>query len=85
MFENMTTEEITAMLDSDTELKERAKLSLELVRLFRTLPEERQSIAIDHIKDRYPAVALELEKIRDEDAYFSAFGDMVVVEERQEA
>ena len=81
----MTTEEMKAMLDSDTELKEKAKLSVELVRLFRTLPEERQSIAIDHIKGKYPAVALELEKIRDEDAYFSAFGDMVVVEERQEA
>ena len=84
MFNGKTAEEITALLESDPELKEKAKLSMELVRLFQTLPEERQSIVIDHIKDRYPAVAMELERIRDEEAYFSAFGDMVVVEQRQE-
>ena len=84
-FQEMSAEEITALLGACPELKEKAKLNVELLRMFKTLPEERQSIVIDHIKDKYPAVATALEQIRDEDAYFSAFGDMVVVEERQEA
>ena len=57
MFENMTTEEIKVILDNDPELKERVCLLLEMCRLFRQLPPERQSTVIDNIKGKYPAVA----------------------------
>ena len=57
MFENMTTEEIKVILDNDPELKERVCILLEMCRLFRQLPPERQSIVIDNIKGKYPGVA----------------------------
>lgn len=57
MFESMTTEEIKVILDNDPELKERVSLLLEMCRLFRQLPPEKQAAAIDNIREKYPAVA----------------------------
>ena len=55
------------------------ELSKEIIEKFLTLPEEKMNEEIEHYKASDPALAEELEQIRDEEAYFKAFGDTVVV------
>lgn len=47
---------------------------------FLALPEEEQNKVIEHFKSENPVLAEKLERIRDEEAYFSALGETVVVE-----
>ena len=55
----------------------------EIIEKFLTLPEEKMNEEIEHYKASDPALAKELEQIRDEEAYLQAFGDTLVVEERE--
>jgi len=62
--QDMTTEEFTALLETCPELEEKARLTMDLLEMFKTLPAEKQSLAIESIKARHKGMAEALCKIK---------------------
>ena len=62
--QEMTTEEVAVLLETCPELEEKARLTVDLLEMFETLPAERKSLAIENLKENYPAIAEALSKIK---------------------
>lgn len=62
-FREMTTEEITALLESDPELEAKARLIVGLKETFESMTAEQQHIAIGRLKEKYPEMAKAMSKL----------------------
>lgn len=62
-FREMTTEEITALLESDPELEAKARLIVDLMELFDKMTPEQQHIAMGRLKEKHPEMAEPMSKL----------------------
>lgn len=62
-FREMTTEEITALLESDPELEAKAILIVDLIKLFDEMTPEQQHTAMDSLKAKHPEMVEAMSKL----------------------